>query len=395
MQLELLWLGLWRWLRRLRKLMSDRLADRFGLSWRPALAAELWLALDAVDVLEVMAEDFLDVPDFPTQAHRTKLDALIGERPLIVHGVSLGLASPEPVDPGRLARLAALVHHVRAERWSEHLAFVRLGDLELHHLAAPPRDAATLAGLVQNVNMAYAALGSRPALENVATLVTPLGSELDEPAWAAAVYAATGAPPLLDLHNLWANATTFGWDPGAYLAALPADPSEPLLIHLAGGRPIGSGRILDDHLHPVPEPVFELLSEVARLRPEPLTVILERDGYWPPLSELLAELDHARAAVQRGRTQRAQSPHPPTPGHPAHLTPRTLKPPPSDPLAKLRLLARLYTEPTFLERFLADPTAALASNTLDIDTLEIDAEGLRLTALGFAKKRSRAHTHAR
>ena len=362
-----------------------KLSDRFGLSWRPALAAELWLALDELDVLEVMAEDAL------TPARRRHLAPLIGERPLLVHGVSLGLASPEPVDPARLDRLARLIHDLGAERWSEHLAFVRVGELELHHLAAPPRDAATLAGLVRNVNRAYKAIGMLPALENVASLVTPLGSELDEPAWAAAVHAATGAPPLLDLHNLWANATTFGWDPHDYLAALPAPNGEPLLIHLAGGREVGQGRILDDHLHPVPEPVFDLLTEVARLRPEPLAVILERDGRWPPVSELLSELARARAAVKEGRALRAQAQAHIAPSDPRRTPTHQLSAPPPDPLGRIRLLARLYTDPELLERLLLDPAALAEPLGLALSPDDLDVEGLRLTAASFARKRAHAH----
>ena len=43
--------------------------------------------------------------------------------------------------------------------------------------------AATLEGLAANVARARAVVGSAPALENVATLVEPPGSECDEPAW--------------------------------------------------------------------------------------------------------------------------------------------------------------------------------------------------------------------
>jgi len=61
------------------------------------------------------------------------------------------------------------------------------------------------------------------------------------------------------------------------------------------------GRILDDHQHDVPDPVFELLVAVGRRAPGPLTVILERDGAYPPMSTLLGEMDRAREALARGR----------------------------------------------------------------------------------------------
>jgi uncharacterized protein (UPF0276 family) len=219
--------------------------------------------------------------------------------------VGLGLASAAAVEKRRLDGLARVVGAVEPEAWSEHLAFVRGGGRELGHLAAPPRSEATLAGLADNVGRARAVIGAAPALENVATLIDPPGSERAEPAWLASVPAVTGCDLLLDLHNLYANATNFGFDARAALRSLPL--ARVRQVHLAGGTWItarsGERRLLDDHRHDIPEPVFELLGELARWAPAPLTVILERDGNYPPFSQLLDELARARAALARGRTR--------------------------------------------------------------------------------------------
>jgi uncharacterized protein (UPF0276 family) len=58
---------------------------------------------------------------------------------------------------------------------------------------------------------------------------------------------------------------------------------------------------LADHLHDVTEPVYDLLSELAARTPQPLTVILERDGAYPPMPALLQELASAREALAAGR----------------------------------------------------------------------------------------------
>jgi hypothetical protein len=42
-------------------------------------------------------------------------------------------------------------------------------------------------------------------------------------------------------------------------------------------------RLLDDHLHDPPDPVYDLLAQLAENCPNPLTVILERDGSYPPI----------------------------------------------------------------------------------------------------------------
>jgi uncharacterized protein (UPF0276 family) len=275
--------------------------DRVGLGWRPELAAGILANLDRIDLVEVIADDYVSAGRRAIRALRT----LGIQVPLVLHGVSLGLASAVPVDGRRLDTLARVVGAVEPEAWSEHLAFVRGGGLELGHLAAPPRRAATLDGLAANVARARSIVGSAPALENVATLIDPPGSDRDEPAWLADAIAVTGAELLLDLHNLHANAVNFAFDARAALARLPL--SRVRLVHLAGGAwiaaPDGERRRLDDHRHDVPPSVFALLTDLAARAPHPLTVILERDGNYPPIEHLLGDLDRARDALAVGRAR--------------------------------------------------------------------------------------------
>jgi uncharacterized protein (UPF0276 family) len=64
-------------------------------------------------------------------------------------------------------------------------------------------------------------------------------------------------------------------------------------IHLAGHEDHGS-HLVDTHDHPVCEAVWSLYAHtVQRLGPVP--TMIERDDHIPPLAELLAELDQARA----------------------------------------------------------------------------------------------------
>jgi uncharacterized protein (UPF0276 family) len=287
--------------RRLRRLrIMNEARDRVGLGWRPPLAAGILGNLDRIDVVEVMAEDFMDGP----AARLRALGTLSAQVPIVVHGVSLGLASADPVDRTRLDRFARVVARAQPLFWSEHLAFVRGGGLEIGHLAAPPRTAATIEGAAANVHRAAAVVGATPLLENIATLMAPPGP-MDEATWIDGVLRSTGSGLLLDLHNLHANILNFGGDPRAFLDRIGVD--RIAAVHLAGGRWIatrrGEARLLDDHLHDVPQAVYDLLTEVAARARQPLTVILERDGAYPPIERLLAELDRARAALSAGRAR--------------------------------------------------------------------------------------------
>ena len=276
--------------------------DRFGFGWRAELAAGILANLDRIDVVEVIAENRFCA----TRTGRRALRTLAAQLPLIVHGVSLGLASTVPVEDRRLDRFARLIEAVGAEGWSEHLAFVRGGGIEIGHLAAPPRTAASAEGACTNLARAAQIIGATPMVENIATLIIPPASTLSEAEWVGQIIAGSGTTMLLDLHNLYANAVNFGTDPLALLAALPLD--RVASVHLSGGHwisgPNGARRLLDDHMHDIPAMVFALLHEVGRRVSQSLTVIIERDGRYPPIARLLAQLDRARDALCEGRRRR-------------------------------------------------------------------------------------------
>ena len=203
--------------------------DRFGLTWQPALAAGILANLDRIDVVEVIAEEQFAASSRAARA----LETLAHQVPLLVHGVALGPASTASVDARRLDKLARLVDRVKPAFWSEHLASVRAGDIEIGHLAAAPRTKATIDATASNLARAASVVGSRPMVENIATLMEPPASDCSEVEWVSSVVAASDCDLLLDLHNVHANSVNFGFDPIAYLDRL--DPERIGAIHLAGG----------------------------------------------------------------------------------------------------------------------------------------------------------------
>ncbi|APA68074.1 DUF692 domain-containing protein [Janthinobacterium sp. 1_2014MBL_MicDiv] len=274
--------------------------DRVGLGWRGELAAGILSSLAHIDVLEVIADDYYRA----SRAGIAALCSLARQVPLSLHGVGMGLASTIPADPRRLHAMARLMRQVQAESWSEHLSFVRAGGVEIGHLAAPPRTPHSAAGAIANIALATRIVGSAPLMENIATLVQPPASTMDEAAWLAQIVDGAQVPLLLDLHNLYANAVNFGEAPEELLLRLPL--ARVGAVHLSGGhwvaQPDGAGRrLLDDHLHDVPPAVFDLLTLLARHAPQPLTVIVERDGNYPSFAHVLDQLALARAALRAGR----------------------------------------------------------------------------------------------
>lgn len=320
---------------------------RFGLSWRRELGAGILANLDAIDVIEVLAEELFEADASQRRAFRF----LRTQVPVVLHATSLGLASTERVDARLLERIARVVEWLEPELWSEHLAFVRANGIEVGHLAAPPRNDATLEGLARNVEEARRVVGSFPLVENVASLIDPPCSTYDEAEWLHAVLRATPCDLLLDLHNVYANSENFGFDAASLVASLPM--SRVRLIHIAGGRRIERDRLLDDHRHRVPQEVFALLALVDAPH---ASVILERDGNYPSVEELLSELRTA-------------------------ATPAIIREVPSRRPSRvdgdaIPALAALYTN-----------SSALADYLGGDNPLHLDRDDLALAARSFAQKR--------
>ena len=279
--------------------------NRVGIGWRGELAAGIFSNLEHLDLLEIIADDH-----FRSSARELRpLRTLATQVPLTLHGVSMGLAGSEAVATFRMENMARLVETLQPESWSEHLAFVRAGGIEIGHLAAPPRTEANIAATVANIERAARIVGVVPLVENIATLIAPPASTLEEAEWTSAIIGNSGAGLLLDLHNLYANAVNFNIDPVDLLMRMPL--AQVRAVHLSGGEWIAEPgnatpprmRLLDDHIHDVPPIVFMLLEVLAREVSQPLDVIIERDGAYPTFERLLDQLSQARNALARGRAQ--------------------------------------------------------------------------------------------
>src|SRR5262249_19618480 len=120
---------------KLKRAEKNTIQDRVGLGWRPELAVGILSHLDRIDVVEVIADDLFDAPRDERRALRT----LSAQTTVVLHGVSLGLASSVPVDAKLLEKTARLCEEVEPDYWSAHLAFVRRGGVGISHLTPPPR----------------------------------------------------------------------------------------------------------------------------------------------------------------------------------------------------------------------------------------------------------------
>lgn len=265
-----------------------------GIGWRPALARAIELRRD-LSFVEVMVEG-ID-PNSPPEA----LVALRARGVQIIpHSVSLSLGGTEPIDPRHLDRLARTAEVFDSPFVSDHIAFVRAGELEVGHLLPLPRTHAALEVLVENIRVAQAALPVPLVVENIASLFEWPGAELDEPAFLTAAIEQSDAGLLLDLENVFANSINHGFDALEFLDQLPL--RRVVYVHVAGGV-LRDGIYHDSHAHAVDPAVLDLVAELAARTDVP-GVMLERDDHFPARAELDAELDAIAHAVALGSQRR-------------------------------------------------------------------------------------------
>ncbi len=268
-------------------------APKYGLLYRAEHRAALFATRPQVEVLELVAEHFLDL----TAEQRAELDLLRAHFPLTVHALGTSIGSAAGIDARYLERIARLVDYVRPLWWSDHLAFTRAGDVQLGAFAPLPHTREAVEVVARNAARVRAIVGGGTfALENPAAPFAVAGAELAPGAFIAAIAGAADCGIVLDVENLHADAWNLGTDPAAVIAALPVE--RIVEVHLAGGRRHANAYV-DSHDGPVPDATWALYETLCRRRVPPLTLI-ERETALPPLGALLRELDEARDICARG-----------------------------------------------------------------------------------------------
>lgn len=297
------------------------LASGVGLGWRTELAAPLLQAPHSSRFIEVIAEACFDGAPL---AREVMALAEIWKGAVLPHGIKLSLGSADGIDVERARRLGALTRRLQAPVVSEHVAFTRGPSVQkksrdIGHLTQLPLTRTALAVVTKNVAQARRHFPDVPfLLETPAWTLRWPDDEMSEGDFFCELVRTTGCDLLIDLANIYANATNSGSDAQALLRSYPLE--HVAMVHLAGGA-LRDGFYVDTHAHAVPDAVFSLLDTLVKVT-GPLPVIIERDGNFPPFAQLLQEIDHAREilpAVAKNDTPR------PSPARSKARTPQALE----------------------------------------------------------------------
>jgi hypothetical protein len=265
-----------------------------GIGYRVAMGAWTRANLHRFDVIEVTVDHCI----YGDARTRAGIFDLVDRIPLTAHGVGLSIGTDEPLDLAYLDEVASVVERLKAPAYSEHLAFTRVAGRDLANLLPLPKTEEVAERIIAKVKTVQSRVRLPFLLENITYLFDWPDSRLSDAEFLGLICRETGAGLLLDIENLYLNASNHGFDPYAFLDALPAGIVQE--IHMAGGvtvqdelaRPL----LADSHSHPVPEATLDLLAHVFA-RQAPATIILERDERFDAADEVLDDVARIRARI--------------------------------------------------------------------------------------------------
>jgi uncharacterized protein (UPF0276 family) len=239
----------------------------------------------AIDFMEAAPENWIGVGG----RYGRQFRELAERYPIVLHGLSLDIGGPDPVDTDLVTSIRDLMAELGSPVYSEHLSYCAAGG-HLYDLLPIPFTEEAVRHVAARVRQVQDILGGTIALENSSYYAQP-HADMSEAEFIRAVLTESGCDLLLDVNNIYVNAINHRYDPVEFLDALPLERTR--YIHVAGHYDEAEDLKVDTHGADVIDPVWELLAQAYR-RLGPVPTLLERDFNLPPLAELLQEVGQVR-----------------------------------------------------------------------------------------------------
>ncbi len=268
--------------------MSEVLA---GLGLRRGLSDALQsVAPGRIDFMEVAPENWMHLGG----RLRREFQRFAERYPIYLHGLSLNIGGFAPLDRDLLLSIRQFMAEFDCPLYTEHLTYCA-DDGHLYDLLPIPFTEEAVRHVAARIRQVQDILGEQIALENASYYAAP-GQVLSESEFIRAVLEEADCKLLLDVNNIYVNSINHRYDPVQFLDELPLERA--CYMHIAGHYEEAEDLRVDTHGADVIEPVWSLLDE-AYARVGPLPTLVERDFNFPPIEELLAEVDQVRAAQLR------------------------------------------------------------------------------------------------
>lgn len=263
-----------------------------GLGFRRDIAKKLIeLEDDKPKFIEFAPENWMKMGGY----WKKKLDAAADKYPVMCHGLSLSIGSPDDLDFDFLKDLKEFFDIYNPEVYSEHLSYSKCDNAHLYDLLPIPFREDAIDHVSERIKTVQDYLERPIAIENV-SYYTPVAAEMDEATFISEIVKRSGCNLLLDVNNVYVNAFNHNYDAKEFIDSLPLDRVK--YIHMAGHEQVSPDTIIDTHGSPIIDPVFDLFEwTINKINPVP--ILLERDFNIPKLSELQEEVGKLQAIVDK------------------------------------------------------------------------------------------------
>ena len=257
-----------------------------GLGLRRALLGPLSsITTDQIQFMEVAPENWINVGGRYGKVFREYTEKF----PFVLHGLSLSIGSPLPLDWELLKNIKAFMAEHSIRYYTEHLSYCS-DTGHLYDLMPIPFTLQAVDYVADRISQIQDFLGERIAMENVSYYAAPQ-QEMSEIEFTNAVLEKADCHLLLDVNNIYVNSINHGYDAHQFLKALPGH--RIVYGHIAGHYDEAEDLRVDTHGADVIDPVWDLLSE-AYDQFGAFPTLLERDFNIPPVPELLQEVGRIR-----------------------------------------------------------------------------------------------------
>ncbi len=261
----------------------------YGLRLRTEYLETLLRDQPEIGCIEVISENYLGADEETLR----QLDALKAHYPLILHGLTLSIGSPWPLDRGYLDALKKLIDRIEPAWISDHLCWKGADDGQGQLLPLPYTNE-TLEHVISRIEQVQSILGQRILLENV-PLEQGNHQEIPEAEFICEVATRSGSLILIDIGNLLTSSLNQAFSAADYLQRMPKGRVQQ--IHLPD---ISFQTTTDDAWDSPPhiiDPIWRLYTE-ALDRFGPVTTVIEREDTIPTLREMLCDIGRVRRAAE-------------------------------------------------------------------------------------------------
>ena len=226
-----------------------------GIGLRIPHYTDIFTNKPAIDWFEIISENFMN--DSPLA--RKNLDLILEHYPVVQHGVSLAIGSPDPLNFDYLKKLKALAKHTKTPWVSDHLSWGRLPNAHYHDLLPLPYTKEVINYVAERARIIQDFLEIPFALENLSSYVSFNSDQMAEWEFYTAIVEKADIFMMLDVNNIYVSSRNHNFDPKDYYENIPLE--RVIQIHLAGHTDYDT-YLLDTHNNYVCDEVWKIYADV-------------------------------------------------------------------------------------------------------------------------------------